>query len=475
MAKQSKYQQLAEIFSKQITEGYFQPGDRIPSVRVTCEQYQLSMTTVQSAFQKLEGEGLIQSRPGAGYFVTSLSLVTSMSLTEPQGLSVHNRMLDVLNACSQKGIINLGTAVIDTKLLPVNQLRSLLSKLTRYHMDELVSPQFSSGYAPLRRQFSKKMLNVGAQLHPDDILITGGCQDAISLALAAVVKAGEVIAVESPCFPGLLQVIESLNMKAIEIPSSPQTGMDMGELEKALNRWDISAVVIVPSYSNPTGSLMPLSERQRLIDMSKKHQLPIIEDDLFSELNYTGKPLVSLKSLDRDGYVIYCSSVSKSLGSGFRLGWMCGGQYHEEIKKLKAFRNVSEPMVIQMLITAFFKSGGYERHQKRLKAVLSNNFKLMSQSIKQFFPEGTLINASNGGYMIWVSLPKDCDSRVVFEQAIKRGVSFFPGDLFSQNETYVNYLRINLAIEWSDNIESGIKVIGELCKAQLQYLDDKDR
>lgn len=464
----TKYRQIASSLTRQILAGNIQPGEKIPSVRVSCELHGVSMTTVQAAYLLLEGEGLIFGKAGAGYYVSDFSQIDLHELTEPVGLSVHNRVLEVLSQCHKEGVYNLGTAVIDPKLLPINQLRSVLNKLCRYHMEELVSAEFSSGFQPLRRQFAKKMLNASIHAHPDEILITGGCQDAISLALSAIAKPGDIIAVESPCFPGLLQIIEALNMKALEIPTSLRSGMDINALKEALTQWTVSAVVLVPSFSNPTGSLMPIEARRALVEFSASMKLPLIEDDLFSELNFSGKPKPSLKSMDKAGYVIYCSSVSKSLGSGFRLGWLSGGRFHKEIIKLKAFRNVSEPLVIQMLITEFLKSGGYERHLKRLKSKLIDNYRKMSECIKLHFPKGTMINTVQGGYLVWIKLPPDCDSRVLFKQAILKSVAFFPGDLFSQHGHYINYIRLNLAICWSEHVEQAIIVLGNIVSRMVR-------
>jgi DNA-binding transcriptional MocR family regulator len=463
-----KYQQVAESLSQQILTGCFQPGEKIPSVRASREQFNVSMTTVQTAYGILEDSGLINSRPGSGYFVSRLPDVDHLTPMKPQDISVYNRMMSVLTECHKEGVTNLGTAVISPDLLPINQLKKILNKLTRYHMLELVSPEFSSGFLPLRREFAKRMLNVDVEVHPDDILVTGGCQDAIALALSSVASVGDIIAVESPCFPGLLQVIESLDMKVLEVPSSPVLGMKPDALQDALMNWPIAALVLVPSFSNPTGSLMPVMNRKKILALSELYDIPLIEDDLFSELNYQGKPLPAIKSMESNANVIYCSSVSKSLGSGFRLGWLCGGKYHRKIKKLKAFRNVSEPLIIQMLIAEFMKLGGYSRHLKKLKMTLHQNQKWLQACIHDSFPEGTRVNLSDGGYVLWIKLPEQCDSRLLFTQAIDNGVAFFPGDVFSQHEHYIGYIRLNLAIEWDNAIEKAVNTLGELIHQQIE-------
>ncbi|WP_394392492.1 PLP-dependent aminotransferase family protein [Shewanella woodyi] len=463
-----KYQLVADTISQQILTGYFQPGEKIPSVRASCEQFHVSMTTVQAAYEILEDNGLVTSRPSSGYFVSRLADTEHLTPIKPQGISVYNRMISVLNDCHKEGVINLGTAVVSPSLLPTHQIKKILNKLTRDHMLELVTPEFSSGYPPLRREFAKRMLNVNVEVHPDDILVTGGCQDAIALALSAVANAGDVIAVESPCFPGLLQVIESLDMKALPLPCSGSLGMKPDTLQDALQSWPISAIVLVPSFSNPTGSLMPIESRKRVIALVEEYDIALIEDDLFSELNYQDKPVPAIKSLEMKGNVIYCSSVSKSLGSGFRLGWLCGGKYHSKIMKLKAFRNVSEPLIIQMLIAELMKQGGYSKHLKKLKIALHQNQKLMQSCIKKSFPKGTLVNSCDGGYVLWVQLPDLCDSRELFTQAIKSGVAFFPGDVFSPHEHYLSYIRFNLAVKWCQEIEQAVISLGKLVKLQLE-------
>lgn len=461
----TKYQQLAAQLAHQIKQGGYGFNERLPSVRDCCSQFGVSMSTAQAAFRLLEDQGFASARPGAGYFVCYRG-VPEASLGSPATSRVHNRMLEVLSMCAQPGVTDLGTAVLGPGLLPKAALSKLLSRLARFEMESLLQPLFSGGHPPLRREIAKRLMLQGIEVGESEVLITGGCQDAISLALSAIAKAGDTIAVESPCFPGLLQVIESLGMKVLEIPGSAGLGMSVEALELALERWQISALVLCPDFSNPTGSQMPLANRQRLLALAASRDMAIIEDDLFSELQEPGKALPSLKALDREGRVIYCSSVAKSLGSGLRLGWLCGGRFHGDIAKLKAFRNVSEPLIIQALVAEFMASGGYGRHIRSLGKRLQQNLKKLRAWTEQYFPPQTQIGRPEGGFVLWLELP-GIDSGALLAAAASQGVVFFPGDVFSSAGKHRHCLRLSGAFDDEAKTERAVAILGRLAHSLL--------
>ncbi|AZQ13126.1 PLP-dependent aminotransferase family protein [Shewanella khirikhana] len=460
-----KYQQVAEAIARQIREGRYGLGERLPSVREVCGRFGISMSTAQAAFRLLEDQALAQARPGAGFYV-SFRGTPQVPGEGPARYEVHNRMLQVLSWCAQPGITDLGTAVLSPGLLPRAALSKLLARQARFEMATVLQPLFSGGHPPLRREIAKRLILQGIELGESEVLVTGGCQDAISLALSAIAHAGDTIAVESPCFPGLLQVIESLGMKVLEIPCSPGQGLSVEALQLALARWQVAALVLCPDFSNPTGSQMPLANRQRLLALAGEHDLAIIEDDLFSELQEPGKGIPALKALDTDGRVIYCSSVAKSLGSGLRLGWLCGGRYHGDIAKLKAFRNVSEPLIIQALVAEFMASGGYGRHLGSLGKRLQLNLKKLRGWVEQAFPGQTQIGRPEGGFVLWVSLP-GIDSGRLLSLAVAEGVAFFPGDVFSGAGQYNHCLRLSGAFDDDDKTQKAVAVLGRLAHSLL--------
>ncbi|MCL2914668.1 PLP-dependent aminotransferase family protein [Shewanella corallii] len=460
-----KYQKVAFSLERQIKQGGYRFNERLPSVRECCEQYGVSMSTAQAALRLLEDKALVEARPGAGYYVCYQD-TEEYKLSHPGESHIHNRMLQVLSMCAGSGVTDLGTAVLSPGLLPKAALSKQLARLARYEMASLLQPEFSSGHLPLRQEISKRLRLQGIEAGEEQVLVTGGCQDAISMALATIASAGDTIAVESPCFPGLLQVIESLGMKVIEIPGSAECGLSLEALQLAVERWQVSALVICPDFSNPTGSQMPVDNRRALLELAERKDFMVIEDDLFSELQTAGESLPSLKALDQYGRVIYCSSVAKSLGSGLRIGWLCGGKYHQEIMRLKAFRNVSEPLIVQALVAEFMASGGYSRHIRTMGKRLQLNLKRMREWVLSSFPAKTRVSKPQGGFVLWVELP-GIDSADLLSVAVANGIAFFPGDVFSSSGQYSSCLRLCGAFDDEDKVKAAVTRLGELARERI--------
>ncbi|MFG1490580.1 PLP-dependent aminotransferase family protein, partial [Oceanospirillum sp. HFRX-1_2] len=346
------YQQIADELARQITEGIFQPGDKLPSIRKLSQQRSVSIATVQSAYEQLELQHLIESRPQSGFYVrqpitpnysgtlsdkSGISRMVSpfgsdsagnapscelptpnqhTDLSLPTAVSIKQSASEVLRRCQQPELINLGTAIPSPDFLPVKQLQRIMGSLVRKRMDEVVVAVFPPGLEELRNQIAKRMAESGCHVAASEIVITNGCQEALTLCLRAVAQPGDVIAIESPAFVGLLQTIESLGMKALEIPTHPQKGISLEALQLALQQWPVKAVALVPTHNNPLGFTMPDEHRRELLELLEPLNIPVIEDDLFGDLDYSGNRTPAIKAYDEDGLVLYCSSVSKSIASG---------------------------------------------------------------------------------------------------------------------------------------------------------------
>lgn len=463
----TRYRQIAETLSEQIRNKTYLAGDTLPPIRAASQQFSASISTIQQAYRELEDLGLVEARPQSGYYVRPDSNPVSEpdmmeTSSSPIEVTINKTMLKVLEQCQRPGLINLGTAVLHPDFLPLQQLQRIISKLARFHIREITSAEFSAGHEGLRRQIAKRLVSAGCELSPKDIIVTGGCQDAFSLCLNAVAKAGDTIAIESPTFAGLLQTIESLGMKALEIPTHPQYGISLEALALAIDQWPVKACALVPAFNNPLGSSMPAENKEALVSLLAKHQVPLIEDDLFGDLNFNGNRSPAAKAFDKEGMVLYCSSVSKSLGSGLRVGWACPGRYFEQVKYLRAFRNISGPSLEQMVVAEFMGSGGYERHIRNLRNTFSRQIQLISACIAEYFPEGTTITRPTGGYVLWVGLPGDADTWQLYKHALDRNITFFPGELFSATGKYKSFLRINTAIPWNRETEQAIALLGQL-------------
>ncbi|MAC45943.1 MAG: GntR family transcriptional regulator [Oceanospirillum sp.] len=462
------YQQIADDLARQIDEGSFQAGDKLPSIRKLSQQKQVSIATIQSAYELLERQQLIESRPQSGFYVREV-IKTDLPAGEiqdnlqlPTRVSIKRTATEVLQRCQQPDMINLGTAIPSPEFLPVKQLQRIMGSLIRKRMDEVVVSVFPPGLLELRIQIAKRMAESGCRVSASEIVITNGCQEALTLCLRAVAEPGDIIAIESPAFVGLLQTIEALGMRAMEIPTDPRKGISLDALQLALEQWPIKAVALVPTNNNPLGFTMPDEHRQRLLTMLAKKEIPVIEDDLFGDLNYSGSRPKAIKAYDENGLVLYCSSVSKSIASGLRVGWVSAGRYQSQIEFLKSFSSVGTSTLSQMAVAEFLANGGYDRHLRRIQSAYAKQVQKMSEAVLKYFPAGTSVSYPQGGYILWVVLPTGIDTLQLHYKALDDNIGIMPGEMFSARDQYQNSLRLNCAIPWSDKVEQAIKSLGQL-------------
>ena len=469
MVKLTLYQKIAETMAQKIKSHLYQPGDKLPSLRSLSRENRVSAATAQEAYYLLESWGLIEARPQSGFYVKPLPLNSSASdevnfeVAGPALVSVSQAATQLFQLNQQQGLLNLGTAYPHSAFLPLKQLKRITGDIVKNRIDSVSRVDFAPGNAELRRQLALHLSSNDNMLSADDLVITSGCQEALSLSLRAIANPGDCIAIESPIFVGILQAIEALGLKAIEIPSHPESGISISALELAIDQWQIKGCVLVPSYSNPSGSCMPLERRQQLLALTEAEGIPIIEDGLFDELSHSGKAPPSLKSLAaKPENVLYCSSVSKSLAPGVRVGWIAAGQFQAKIEYLKSFISVGCSSLDCLLVSEFFHSGNYVRHIRSMQQAFSNQVNLFSAAIASHFPEGTSISRPRGGYILWVGLPRGVDAWRVYQEGLKKHIALVPGQLFSTTSKYNNYIRINCALPWGDNLRLALAQLGEI-------------
>ena len=327
----------------------------------------------------------------------------------------------------------------------------------------LVKPPAPSGNALFQAVLAKRALAAGIAIAPEQVLVTHGCIEALNLALRAVAGVGDTIAVESPTFYGLLQILESLGMRALEIPTSPHTGISLEALELATRTYgNIKAVVAVPYLQNPLGSIMPDAHKKRLVQLCEQHRIALIEDDTYSELAETEAPLSALKAWDRSGNVIYCASLHKILAPGMRLGWMTAGKWQARVEMLKFAQSRLNEEWPQIAAAEFIGSSAYERHLRRLRSLLRPQRERTAQAIAAHFPLGTRLSVPDGGLALWGELPERLSSERVFEAALREGVLIAPGTLFSNSVQFEHFLRLNCGVPYSTDIDHALRRLAQI-------------
>ncbi len=467
------YQQIAETVRQQIQTGLYGAGDRLISVRRLATEKAISVSTAVQAYQLLESEGLIEARPQSGYYVRRRQLPTMPTTrlpkpaSRPMNVSTGEMIMEVLETLKNPELVPLGAAQPAADLLPVAALNRCVSDVLRREPASLFRYEGTTGNLPLREQIVRLMVQAGVACSADEIVITNGGQEAMLLAIRAVAQPGDVIAVESPTYYGVLQAIQSLGMKALEIPTDAKEGMSLDALKLALEQWPIKAVFAMPTCSNPLGSSMPDAKKQALLQLLKEHDLPLIENDEHAEFASAGGRPVAAKHYDNDGRVLLCTSFSKTLAPGCRVGWMLPGRYLDQITYLKYVSNLATTSLTQRAIARFLAGGGYERHVRKLRQIYVRQQAQLSQAIFHSFPPGTKSSHPAGGMVIWVELPNKLSGFALYRRALEKGISIVPGRLFSVQNKYEHFIRLSCGGIWTPTIERAVLTLGQLAQQLL--------
>ena len=466
------YEQVADSIQTLINEGTLQPGDRLPSVRKLRQQLGVSISTVLEAYRLLEDGGVIAARPQSGYYVKQNP---SVFPHEPQPSAPCFKILPLDNSLAfrvhsdirNQQTLKLGAAVPAPENFPTAALNRLMAKVIRAEPELVHAYNVPPGCAALRREIAKRLMDAGCSLTPEQIVITNGTSEAVYLSLKAVTKPGDTVAIESPCYYGLLEALEALHLKALELPTHPREGISLPHLEAALAEKQIAACIVVSNFSNPLGHTMSDRNKQELVALLNRYDLPLVEDDVYGELYFGKVRPKAIKAFDTQCRVLYCGSVSKTLSSGLRVGWCLPGLYQRRVEQLKLVMNMTTAIAPQLTVAAFFSNGGYERHLRQLRRTYRLQMANMTQAICQYFPAETRVTRPQGGHVLWLELPSDFEVMELYEEALQAKISIAPGVIFSPSGSYSNCLRLNCGLPWSERVEQAMETLGMLIKKQL--------
>jgi len=461
------YEEVANRISYLVEEGTFRPGDRVPSIRSLSQQFSVSINTIKQAYAFLEDRRLIEARPQSGYFVCArlpeVPVAPQISKREisPTEVSLGDLSRMILRDAMNPDLLQLGISSPGFDMLPVDRLNRMMASELRRRPEQSIEYAVPPGNKRLRTQIAKHMLLAGCALRPDEIVTTTGCMEAVFLALKVLCPAGGTVAVESPTFFNFLQLIEALGLKALEIPTSPTDGISLEALAYALDHNAISACLIVTNFSNPLGSLVPDERKRELVELLGRYNVPLIEDDIHGDIAFSDERPGVARAYSRDGNVLLCSSFSKTVAPGYRVGWIAPGRYQEQIEALKMATTVASSSPTQMAVAEFLANGGYERHLRKLRRDSASRVAKMSEAIGVYFPEGTKVTRPRGGFCLWVEMPEWVDSLKLYAEAVKEGITIAPGPIFSASDKFKNCIRLNAAL-WSEKIEHAIETLGRL-------------
>ncbi|SHF94645.1 PLP-dependent aminotransferase family protein [Chryseobacterium sp. OV279] len=468
MNREFIYNEIADGIASQIRDGVLKAGDKLPSVRMMCQEHQVSMNTAKRVFLELESQSLIESKPQSGYFVSRLmSVKLPLSEVSRPSLMANNNEPDeliskVYENMGKKGITFFSIGIPSGDLLPQAKLKKEIINATRELKDGGTEYEELQGNLKLRRMIAVRSLQWGGNLSENDLVTTNGGMNALSFCLMALGKPGDTIAIESPCYPGILQLANGLGLNVLELPTHPTTGIEIEALRKVIPK--INLCLLIPNFNSPLGSCMPDENKKEIVRILSENNIPLIEDDVYGDLYFGSTRPKCCKSFDKDGNVLYCSSISKTLAPGYRVGWIAPGRYKDKIMKLKLLHSTSSISIVNEAVANFLKSGRYEKHLQQMRKAVQSNYQNYVQTIADYFPEGTKTSRPQGGLSLWIEFDKKIRTTELYDLAIKQNISIAPGRMFTLQDQFENCMRLCIGLPWTEETKLCLQQVGNLAK-----------
>ena len=463
-----KYDQVSRYINELIEKGDLKPGDKAPSLRKLSKQLGVSIATITQSYVNLEDQGVLTAKPQSGFYVNTLvnqiNDIDKSATTPGQARRVRFGELfeEVFRNANNPRITPFGISNPSMEFMPVKSLtratRSIISRYPQKSMDYLFPP----GDRKLREQIAQLYAQTHTRISANDIIITSGATEALSISLRTVAKRGDIIAVESPTYFAVLRMIEQMGMLAVEIETDRVTGLDLDALEEGFDTMDIKAVLASPNTSNPLGCQMPEQKKRELVNLMAERDTPLIEDDVYGSVYFGDKAPRPAKSYDLNNLVLSCSSFSKTLAPGHRVGWAIAGRYRKKFLQYKQAWSLATSSINQLALAEFLSSGQYERHLVRLRQAMREQVEKGRYLIARNFPQGTRVSNPHGGSVLWVEMPEGCDCIDIFNKALENNIGITPGILFSATRRYRNYIRINCGFPWNEANVNALKTLGQI-------------
>ena len=466
-----KYQRLAEQILEQIAMDIWKPGDRLPSLREQVRHSGMSFMTVGHAYQLLESRGAIVARPQSGYYVASRPRSNhhhGQQVTRNEAVDINTYIFDVLQASCDATVVPFGSAFPDPRLFPLQQLNRSLSTVSKTATAVSVIESLPPGNSALRHAIAQRYAQQGVPVSPDEIVITAGALEALNLSLQVATQPGDWVIVENPCFYGALQALERLGLKALAIATDPVTGIDLDALEQALEQNPVKACWLMTNSQNPLGVTLTVNKKQALMRLLERYQVTVIEDDVYSELYYGRERPLPLRAFDEQGITLHCSSYSKCLVAGFRIGWVVAGKYARCIQQLQLMSTLSTSSPMQLALVDFLATRRFDTHLRRLRRTLAERKQQVLLALSQHFPPEAKIHHSESGYFLWVELPKQIDTRRLYQQALGYNISIAPGRMFCTDDCWDHCFRLNASWSWGEREQQAIMTLARLIAQQME-------
>jgi GntR family transcriptional regulator/MocR family aminotransferase len=468
------FRQIVDYLRQAIEAGRLEPGTKLEPIRVLAQQLGVNRETVADAYRELESLGLTESTVGRGTFVLARSVDRRPAAPAPRPFVPI--LARAIEAAASRPVIDYSAAPDAVRLegipgcpafFPVEDFRKAINQVMQRDGRSLLEYGDSKGYLALRRVLVDRLARVGIQTDVDDVVITGGSTQGVAIAARLFCDPGDAVVVESPSYPGAATIFLAAGLRLAPVPMGP-AGLDLDALDTLLARGGVRLVYTMPSFHNPLGISTSLDHRRRLLEITARHGVPVLEDDFEHDLRVRGRAAPPLKALDRTGNVVYVSTFSKVLFPGVRVGWLVADRRVSEAATVlnRALDLASSP-VLQAALAQFCRVGGYDRHVKRITREIERRFTAAEAALARHLPEGTTFTRPEGGFVVWVTLPAAIDTLAMLPAARAAGVVYAPGQTFFADGRRSSALRFSVAQASVDEIERGVRALGEVVRAEL--------
>jgi DNA-binding transcriptional MocR family regulator len=462
-----KYQDIAEDLARRIDAGNLAPGERLASVRERGRMLGVSANTVVEAYRLLERRGLVRARERSGFFVTGrAAAITSIPGPAPEGLalapaSLSEQVQAIYRASQDPRFLKLGAALADRAFFPDRALRRHAGPTRPGEPDGLTfSP--APGNSELRALLAERLKAQGMSCAAEDVVLTSGALESVFLSLFLLCRPGDVVGVESPTYFGTLQALETLGLTACELATDPYAGIDLAAFSTAARTRGMRACVVSANVQNPLGYVLSDERKAALAGAAAELGVTLVEDDIYGDLAYASPRPRPLKAFDDPGResVVHCSSVSKTLGGGLRLGWLVGRELAARATRAKAALNGGSPALSERMVAGFMASGGYDRHLSAVRGTFLGRVEAVSGALAAALPPGCRLSRPAGGYILWLELPPGVSGTELWRRLMGQGIAVAPGAAFSMGKAHDGYVRLNCGLVPSPALDAALAAIG---------------